>query len=360
MTPKSDAGTAQVGHDAQTSPTTAPDGSLAGSPTSAVADVANNDAGGVRVVPPSLPALDPNSLDAAVTVASDAAVTGTADAAVVGSADGTAPVAPPTLNAPAWAAQLLGRYAIQSFAFQEVGNVVTRVQEIRLTEISQVGDTLQLTSNLCKHLEVNRTGTLTVVAPAYLAPRRELVAFDGDTFSTTQLDVAVGYDATLPSDCAGKVGQRVPKRAFQTWIKGTDCACVESGPPTSDDCRVLDPEHDQQAGVTNHAAFLTGPADVYAVVDRFSSLVAGVAQSDGRHRGQVLWRERFYQLGCSLTECFDLSDEAKGCATVRNPVQFVPLDRLEQPTLGWTCELVLARVAELFPGAAPATPTSCP
>jgi hypothetical protein len=237
---------------------------------------------------------------------------------------------------------------------------VTRVEEIRLTEISQVGDTLQLTSNLCKHVESNRAGTLTVVAPISLPPRRELVAFDGDTFSTKQLDVAVGYDPTLPSDCAGKVGQRVPKRAFQTWIKGTDCACVESGPPASDDCRMLDPERDQQPGVTQHADFVTGPADVYAVIDRFSSLVAGVAQSDGRHRGQVLWRERFYQLGCNLGECLDLSTEAKGCATARNPVQFAPLDRLEQPAQGWTCALVLARVAELFPGAAPTAPTSCP
>jgi hypothetical protein len=263
-------------------------------------------------------------------------------------------------NAPAWASQLRGHYAIQSTAFQEVNNVVTRIQELRLGEIAQVGDRLQLTSRLCKHLESNRLGTLNVVAPDTLPPRRELLAFEGDTFSATPIDVAVGYDSAPPSECAGKVGQRVPKRELQTWIKGTDCACVASGRPANDDCRVLDPEHDNQPGFTAHAEFVTGPADVYGVFERFSTLVAGVAQSDGRHRGEIMWRDRYYQLGCSLADCLDLSTEAKGCPTMRNPVRFAPLDRLEQPASGWTCEQLLAQAAALFPGAAPVAPTGCP
>lgn len=326
----------------------APDGSLGGLPVS-VPGVTNGLDGG--------PGAGTADATAPTLVWSDAAVPATADAET----PGTPPAVTPLVNAPPWAAQLLGHYAVQSIAFQQVGTtLVTRILEIQLTEIAQVNDTLELQSHLCKHVESNRVGTLTLVAPVYLPPRRERVVFDGDTFSTTPLDVAIGYDPSLPPDCVGKAGQRVPKRAFQSWIRGTDCACAESGLPASDDCRVLDPEHDGQPGFTQHADFLSGPADVYGAIEKSSAMVAGMAQLDGRHWAQLSWHDRFAQLGCSATDCLDLTGVATGCATVRNPVQFVPLDRLDQPALGWTCELVLSRAAELFPGAGPAAPTSCP
>jgi len=265
---------------------------------------------------------------------------------------------------PSWAPELDGLYAGRVVNFAEETGTIASARILQLVEISHQGSEYQLTLKRCSWIAKSILGDLIVKEPSKLAPLRQRLSFDGESFSSSPIDYAHGYDALAP-ECANKPGQAVPKRDYQTWIAGTTCTCPGPAVPmTLDDCRITDPDGDERAGFTMF--FDTGAplvdADVWGVGTYYTSMVHGERRADGTLTAQLEANESSVQLGCSLesrTTCIDFTGTAPPCPPVHNRADLVPLEGLEAPSGGWSCEALLLRQSELFVRPEPVPPVGC-
>jgi hypothetical protein len=262
--------------------------------------------------------------------------------------------------APSWAPSLLGRFAVQGFTFYAEKNAVSteRIRTLIDVHVSDAG--IELSEQTCEDYASSALATVKYAHPEKLPARRHRVQFQPDSFSTVPVDTAIGYEATPPPACDGKAGQRVAKRAFQTWFTGATCSCPGDMLPPIDDCRVIDADDDGLAGYTvlGNVAQL-GTTEVYGVTLSLSKYVNGRPRASG---GFVAQQERTVsslQYGCRPAGCANLSGTSTTCGPAQSQIVFVPLAGRAEPTGGWSCASLLARAAELFPDLPPTTPSSC-
>ena len=261
---------------------------------------------------------------------------------------------------PSWAEQLVGSYAVRSFAFADDGANVTQSEALMIAEIRRDDDVLTLVTQSCKVVAINAIATIHVEKPETLARRRHRMLVDGEVFSTEPIEVAEGYEANAIPDCAGKLGQSIPKRPEQDWL-ATSCTCSADLIPKQDDCRVLDPDGDMRPGYTMFFRTASGLTElrIWGVQANYARFVQMARRADGSLAGRLDAKSGALQYDCSASSCADLSGPTPWCSSELSSVEFVPFAGRPAPTGGWSCEAVRAREGELFPTLPPQVPARC-
>ena len=262
--------------------------------------------------------------------------------------------------APSWAPSLLGRFAVQGISFYGEGNVVSTERIRTLIDVHASEASIELSEQTCEDYASSPVATVRYAHPDKLPLRRHRVQFQPDSFSTVPLDTAIGYEPMPPPECDGKAGQRIAKRAFQTWITGPTCLCPGDVLPPIDDCRVIDADGDGLAGYTVLGnALRIGDSEVYGVSLSLSKYVNGRPRASGGFVAQQQRTVSSLQHGCRPNGCADLSGTSTTCGPAQSQIVFVPLAGRAEPTGGWSCAALLAHAGELFPDLPPTTPSSC-
>jgi len=262
---------------------------------------------------------------------------------------------------PSWAPKLLGKYAIVIYSFSDDGLVRTGQRDLGIMEFSAGPSGYEALLRGCQSYGTSAAGAsgARVVSPEALPPRRFQVVLGADTFVAKPIDVAVGYEPTLPPSCDGHLGELVDKRDFQTWISGPKCRCSDQAPPLVDDCRVVDADGDKRPGYTVQFRTLNALADVYGAIESRSSFVQGRVADNGAHTAFFQRNDVVAQYGCEPSNCADVGGVAMSCDTIHSKVLFASLDRAAAPAGGWTCPSIIDGFSSLFPLPAPTFPARC-
>ena len=288
---------------------------------------------------------------------------GVGDASLAGEASTSEPAPDASLpdpQAPSWAPTLLGSFAMQTYTFSAEGSAITTGRVRSLVDIQAGPAGLEMIVRDCDDYSSNAAGTVQVAHPERLPPTRYVVKFQPDSFSTEQVTAAVGYELDAPPACAGKPGERIEKRPFQTWITGSTCKCPGETLPSMEDCRVVDSDDDKLAGYTviGSAVGLAG-TEVYGVTLGVSEFLNGQPSANGGFTAQQQRTVSSLQYDCRPRPCFNLSGTSNSCGPAQSSVVLTPLAGRAAPSGGWSCAAVLSRSGELFPGVPPAMPASC-
>lgn len=276
------------------------------------------------------------------------------------------PVTPvtPATELPTWARPLIGRYAmrIDSFTGTAIGLTTTN-EAISIAEFTMENGELMFTEHSCSQTSKALGVNLALRSPeAYPLVRRKVTLEDGSRWRTDDEPIAVGYDRDGIAACAGKIGQSIPKRSYQTWIRGSECRCRDpEAAPLLDDCRVTDPDQDGFPGV----AFKWGGSSATdswvshtAIVAR-NHFLRGRVDPNGSHSAAVKIDETSFQYMCEPSSRCGVSFASYPCISDYNSVRFI---RLPDPPSGereWTCSSLLANRTRFFSRTSPAAPTFC-
>jgi hypothetical protein len=273
-------------------------------------------------------------------------------------------VGTPVASLPVWARPLLGRYAmrIDSFTGTAIGLTTTN-EAISIAEFTMENGELIFREESCSQTAKAFGVNLALRSPeAYPLVRRKVTLGDSSRWSTDDEPIGVGYERNGIPACAGRIGQSIPKRPFQTWIRGSECRCrdVESA-PLLDDCRVTDPDQDGFPGV----AFKWGGSSATDSWVSHTSVVArthflrGRVDPNGAHSAAVKIDETSFQYTCEPSSRCGVSFASYPCTSDYNSVKFV---RLPDPPSGqraWTCSSLLANRTRFFSRSSPSAPTFC-
>lgn len=267
---------------------------------------------------------------------------------------------------PAWGDKLLGTYASLSHVFVvdelTLGFTITamsRVDELSIVRVVREGEGARMYIKMCRFSGESEYDVQRMVDARGVPEISRRVKFiEGGGFTTDAEPLGLGYDRAIPELCRGKPGQQVPKQPWQAWLAET-CRCprAESDSPRRDDCRLLDPDGDQQPGMTFvdrgrgiYANILD--ATLQAVVLRRSHPVLGVIDAEGNHFANFAVDELAYGLCDQVASCDELGTETRPCEAKENSIHYV---RLQGD--GWDCDKLLAAEPK-FP-ATPARPGAC-
>lgn len=261
---------------------------------------------------------------------------------------------------PAWAQPLLGTYAVRTDTFaQSVVGPMLADRQIAIAEFVEVPGGLELRKRLCSKEATSIGLTVYIRKPSAYPEERQRVVLSNGGWSTEAAARTSGYDRAGYAGCAGRTGQRVPRRPEQIWLRPGTCMCrALTEAPTFDDCRVTDPDGDGAPGL---AYKYRGTADAEtwvahsATVSR-SRYTSGTIQADGSHFGALKSDEMTFQLACEPDAC-GLPSNVRACTSDFNGSQF---RRLPAPPPGqpkWTCEMLAGR-SDLLSAAMP-TPSRC-
>jgi hypothetical protein len=250
--------------------------------------------------------------------------------------------APSSLGSAGSAARLVGDYAILAryFGWDTTGLGGSFSEEIvSLASIRSAADgKLTMTTHTCDHRGSADALVVApiisrVVSPQALPPHHFDLEVTGDTFRTTGPAVPAGYEEVSAADCPAGTKKNYPERR---WLPGGECTCPTSKlPPTQiDDCRVVDSDDDQEAGLT--VEYKGGTENITRTRLRDSSqIVNGVIDAAGKHRAAFAADMGTYHLKCELSSCTQRA--ARVCAPEFNPVRFLPL-ATRADARAWTCE----------------------
>jgi hypothetical protein len=196
--------------------------------------------------------------------------------------------------------------------------------------------------------------------PTNLPVRSEQVRYSEieHSWNTEGPTFAIGYTREPPAACAGQEGKAVPKLAEQAWLTST-CRCSTVVDDIKlDDCRVSDPDHDQQPGLSYALVVkATGATTTYyAAMASNSHFVNGQIVGDaGVPSATIKADEQPYQFGCSPSGCINIASLGKACPSSFTRASFVRL----APSDTASCADILVRSSALFPEAAPSYPARC-
>lgn len=337
--PGADAAAAQ--HDAGSgADARAPDRQEAGSAPDADAHVSNGPDGAAQ----DEAADAASSSDAALSPGSDAAPT----------PDATVPIDP------AWLDQALGAYGIRIWSYGYDGAVTTLSDAIFLADLKREGGEYQMVTTRCRSIASNNVGRMIVPNPEQLGSKRHRVIVSGGSFSTEPIDTVEAFEAALPPECEGKLGELVAKRPHQDWL-ASSCRCGGGLAPLRDDCRLLDPDDDGHPGITYELTSVTGTRyELYTVMIDESRIIDVTRRADGTMRGLFEGKSAAIQYGCRPSTCLDLSGPIAWCPPAKYTlVQFAPLTAHTAPPSGWSCAELNAREGVLFPDLPPPLPSTC-
>ena len=279
------------------------------------------------------------------------------------------PVVPPPVATPSgdpalpeWAKPLLGSYAVRSdaFAVSALGPMVGGHQ-LALADIVRVGDGLEMRMRVCSQHSFGLGTTVKLRTPeAYPEVRRKVILEPGQRWSTDSRPIGVGFVREGTPACAGRVGQLVPKRAEQVWIRGNVCRCGDvTEVPRLDDCRVTDPDADGSPGLAfDWEGGVTDGNASHVVSTVRGHIVGGVVDPQGNHSASFYNDEVTYQLQCEPEEC-KVSVTGRPCAPGHNPVQLVRLPAPPSQQGTWSCAMLRPAEFRLFTRPSPALPRTC-
>lgn len=315
------------------------------------------DAGGAELPEAALP--EAGLADAAQATDRDAgSAPASSDAATASDAAAAAAVLP------SWGEPLLGTYAVQSHSFAQGATIWSTMEELSLVEVVRDGDGAEMRSRLCSQFAASTEDDVRLLdtTASGLPEIRRKVYFGDGTWWTDAEPRGIGYDRPVPDDCVGKENARIAARSEQVWLTGGSCRCPNTPelPPRSDDCRVRDPDGDGKPGLT-YLQRIHFPVpfsyELSAVHVSRTHMVKGQVRAEGAHYAELFVDEVAYQLAC-VEPCVNLAATSRPCTSENNPVHF---RRLEPRGDGkpWTCELLLAQRATLFPDPTPAVPSAC-
>jgi hypothetical protein len=273
------------------------------------------------------------------------------------------PIDPPVSSTlPDWAKPLLGRYAVRTDAFAvSVLGPMLGGHQIALADIVQVADGLEMRARVCGQRSSGLGTSVILRTPeAYPEMRRKVILEPGRRWSTEGIPLSTGFLREGVPACAGRVGQFVPKRPDQVWIRGSNCRCgAVTDVPRLDDCRVVDPDGDGKPGLAFDWEGGANDGNVgHVATTQRGHIVGGVVDPGGNHFGSFYNDEVSYQLQCEPNAC-DVSVASRPCSPEYNAVQLV---RLPAPPVGqseWTCATLRAAENRLFPRPSPALPRTC-
>lgn len=255
--------------------------------------------------------------------ASDAAPASVTDAVVLAPDSGPAqPDAGPAASIPAWAEHLLGRYAKRSmyFAYDLNTGGITVTLDTSLVTISEAAPgQLEMLSQQCFYnvYRADGGGTFTLLKPESLPPLKGWISLGPEPhFSTETVLQHMGYDPTRQSRCSAN-SSYATKYEDQKWLT-TRCTCSaapEVLPTAANDCRVSDPDMDEQPGV-----FFKGTgwaSDMSAVLNTTRKISDGEVRIDREH---VLREQRTRNVAC-LVQCPPLNEQlCPGGETLMRPL----------------------------------------
>jgi hypothetical protein len=280
---------------------------------------------------------------------------------IVGDAQATPTPTPASGGVPAWAQPLVGRYAMRNYSFTNPTGAMLSGSRLSIAEFVRDGDSLKLITQVCDQRANARGVTVRPRTPEAFPMMTRTVSFDsGQQWSTDGNPVATGYMRENPPQCAGRIGQYVPKGPGKEWIRGSTCRCASpSAAPLADDCRVIDPDGDGHPGLAYvwSGTGVSGNLSHAGVVDR-SRLVRGTVNPNGSHFAQYHNDQYTFFFECQPDEC-EVPAVALPCSSEHNGTQFV---RLPEPPSGqrdWTCATLRAAESRLFTTNIPATPSRC-
>jgi hypothetical protein len=202
-----------------------------------------------------------------------------------------------------------------------------------------------------------------LVYPEDLPARVYQVSLDADGRLSTNLPTfPLGYAAVPPSACSAG-GQIDADLSVQTWLDGS-CACPTNladppAPNAVDDCRIGDPDHDDEPGITLQVRYGEPPmeAEFYFVQEARDRYLNGRLTPDRRILASLEVNSKVSLLGCDPASPCEVG-AAVVCAPEFNTSEFVRLDPPGQADNGdWSCGRVLAE--QLFVGPPPAFPSGC-
>ena len=268
---------------------------------------------------------------------------------------------------PLWAMPLIGKYGVQAFAVkQDTFGTTTVSRQLMSVEFVPHEGGLQLRSTTCSSSADNAAALLTLVDPSVFTDvvSDVLLSETDHTWSSTPPNFAFGFTQESPDTCKAKQGQNVSHAPAQSWLSSTCRCALPQEDPTSDDCRVVDPDVDHRPGATYT---LRGKTSSIADVNVFAAGVSNTFYTNGKiaadgkvHTADLVAAEKIYQLGCDPAGCADISGLGTYCPASKNHAQFVRLDPSMAPAGGFTCADILSRSATLFAGTPPSLATTCP
>lgn len=273
------------------------------------------------------------------------------------------PGKPNTSALPAWAQPLIGTYAVrtETFAQSPIGPMLAD-RRISLAEFVELpGGEVELRTRLCSKEAAALGLTVYIRDPSAYPEERQRVVLESGGWRTEPQPLANGYERATYAGCSGRIGQRVPRRPEQTWLRTGTCLC--NGPAealTYDDCRVTDPDHDGAPGL---AYKYRGSADAEtwvahsATVSR-SHYTRGTIDNTGpgAHFGAIKADETTFQLACEPGTC-NVSAVVRPCTDEYNGAQFRRLSTVVPFQANVTCEDVVAQAMMQRP--ALPTPSRC-
>lgn len=269
----------------------------------------------------------------------------------------------------AWPKPLLGTYALRvrffgsddgvapvDYLHEKLGFAIVREKasgEVEM-EFSTCLDFAKTQPGLVGELRVQTR------YPERLEPDRFTVLRRGEEFHTTQAPRLVGYEDTVPVECEAGAAT-APRKAEQGWL-GATCSCVnpESGPPTTvNDCRVTDPDHDGQPGVSIQLSGTSGGQDFVRWRDQ-SQIREGKLAANRRHTALWFGNSDYYQLQCASGICVR-STGYRVCPPALNTVEFEPLEEMSPAGTAWQCDQILTLIENgtLFPNSPLMFPQGC-
>ena len=123
-----------------------------------------------------------------------------------------------------------------------------------------------------------------------------------------------------PTECTPGTRMRVPDRP---WLRDGMCECRATALPTlADDCRIVDEDKDNKAGISLQHRGLRNDIEPARLLDS-SQIVAGVLTPDGRIRASYLENYDSIGLDCGASPCSQTAIAV--CPLMLNPVLFEPL-----------------------------------
>ncbi len=257
---------------------------------------------------------------------------------------------------PSWAGQLvdLSPFAVQTFYFAEDTGMIVRGVSRLYAEIRAVEGDYEMTAWLCSHDVTSDLSVVHVAHPTALVARHYRVSFTSDSFSADPEpnDTTIGYAASAPPECDGRLGQTVV-------VDGRSCACTGEVLPPENDCRVNDADGDGYPGYTLIARIKQfNDSSLWGVSESRSKFLNGQSAEDGRFVAQIELHESWLQYECAPA-CTDLSGTTPACAPEQSSVEFVSLAGRAAPDGSWNCDAVALHAGELFSLGMPADPPTC-
>jgi hypothetical protein len=256
---------------------------------------------------------------------------------------------------PRWA-PWIGRYAARSILYATDGLLRPTSEEISLVVIEPRGDRLVLEQQLCLFEGgwsfVGLEGNLRYRYLDDVSFVTELVV-RGKNFETEPALFRLGFESAVPRACA----EARSAASDRPWLSG-ECACPGATsmlPAKSNDCRVTDPDQDEQPGVTFNAALSGTRLSYYAaqeVVVRYSN---GYRIDDSLYANVESFASTTV-FGCDMPELAAgcMVGTARPCPTEFNKTVFVPLADDD-----YDCSRVVRERAGLFPTPIPPFPGAC-